>query len=66
MFISNSVSLLLLGLMMSTVGDVVGYRTLSQVRQLEQGPQSDPKATLAAEAARLQKGNNAWGRDLML
>lgn len=60
------VPLFLMGLIMSTVGGVVGYRTPSQMNQLERGLQSDPKTTLAAESARMEKVNSAWNRYLLL
>lgn len=60
------VPLFLMGLILSAVGGVVGFRTPSQLSQLEQGLQVDPKATLAAESARMEKVNSAWGRYLLL
>ena len=57
---------LLMGLLMTTVGGVVGYRTPGQVARLQQSLQTDPQATLAVESQRMQKVNTAWRRYLVL
>lgn len=57
---------LLMGLLMTTVGGVVGYRTPGQVAQLQQGLQTDPQTTLAVESQRMQKVNAAWRKYLAL
>jgi hypothetical protein len=49
-----------MGLLMSTVGAVVGYRTPAQVTQLQAALQSSPEAARAAEIARMDKVNRAW------
>lgn len=54
-----AVPFLLMGLLMTTVGGVVGYRTPGQVVQLQQGLQTDPQAALAVESQRMQKVNAA-------
>lgn len=55
-----AIPFLLMGLLMSTVGAVVGYRAPSQVAQLQATLQSDPAATRASEVARMDKVNKAW------
>lgn len=61
-----AIPFLLMGLLMTTVGAVVGYRTPSQVTQLEQGLKSAPAHTLAGESNRIDKVNQAWFRYLVL
>lgn len=61
-----AIPFLLMGLLMTTVGAVVGYRTPSQVTQLEQGLKNAPAPTLAAESTRMDKVNQAWFRYLVL
>ena len=50
---------LAMGLLMTTVGGVVGYRTPTQVTQLQAALQAAPQATLAAEVERMDKVNRA-------
>jgi hypothetical protein len=57
-----AIPFLLVGLLMTTVGGVVGYRTPQQVSQLQQGLQTDPQAALANESQRMQKVNAAWSK----
>ena len=61
-----AIPFLLMGLLMTTVGGVVGYRTPGQVAQLQQGLQTDPQAALAVESQRMQKVNAAWSKYLVL
>lgn len=54
---------LVMGLLMTVVGAVVGYRTPSQVRALEVAAQAEPAVAHAAhvaESARMRKVNRAW------
>lgn len=51
---------LAMGLLMSTVGAVVGLRTPAQVAQLQAGLQTASQATRAAETARMNRVNQAW------
>lgn len=52
--------LLLLIVIAVTVGGVVGFRTPSQVKSLEQGLVSAKEQTLKAEIIRMDKVNKAW------
>jgi hypothetical protein len=61
-----AIPFLLMGLLMTTVGGVVGYRTPGQVAQLQQGMQTDPQAALTVESQRMQKVNAAWSKYLVL
>lgn len=64
-----AVPCLVMGLLMSAVGGVVGLRTPGQVAQLEQSLQQAPepaRAALEAEAARMAKVNAAWTQYLIL
>ena len=61
-----AVPFLLMGLLMTTVGGVVGYRTPGQVAHLQQALQADPQAALAVESQRMQKVNAAWSKYLAL
>lgn len=49
-----------MGLLMSTVGAVVGYRTPAQAGQLQTALQTSPVAARTAEMARMEKVNRAW------
>jgi hypothetical protein len=49
-----------MGLLMTTVGAVVGYRTPTQVMALEQSLQADQHAALQTELTRIDKVNHAW------
>jgi hypothetical protein len=51
---------LAMGLLMTTVGAVVGYRAPAQAAQLQAALQTAPQATQAAEVRRMDKVNNAW------
>ncbi len=55
-----AIPFLLMGLLMTTVGAVVGYRTPAQVQALEQSLQVDRQVALRDEAARMDKVNQAW------
>lgn len=61
-----AIPFLVMGLVMTTVGGVVGFRTPSQVAKLQQALQSEPKDTAAAELARMKKVNQAWGKYLVI
>jgi hypothetical protein len=61
-----AIPFLVMGLVMTAVGGVVGFRTPSQVAQLQQGLQTEPQPTMAAETARMEKVNKAWGKYLVL
>jgi hypothetical protein len=61
-----AIPFLLMGLLMTAVGGVVGYRTPGQVAQLQQGLKTDPQAALAVESQRMQKVNAAWKKYLVL
>ena len=49
-----------MGLLLTIVGTTVGFRTPSQVANLQETYQIDPSATLQAESARMEKVNRAW------
>lgn len=55
-----------MGLLMTTVGAVVGYRTPAQVERLHAGLQQAPQVTVAAESARMAKVDAAWKYYLVL
>ncbi len=55
-----AIPFLLMGLLMTTVGAVVGYRTPAQVKALEQSLQADQQAALQTELTRIGKVNHAW------
>ena len=55
-----AIPFLVMGLLMTTVGAVVGLRTPSQEAQLQQSLQRDPLATRATEVARMATVNKAW------
>lgn len=61
-----AIPFLLMGLLMTTVGGVVGFRTPGQVAQLQQGMHNDIELTRATESARMEKVNKAWGKYLIL
>ena len=50
-----AIPFLAMGLLMTTVGAVVGYRTPDQVERLHMGLQQAPQATVAAESKRMAK-----------
>ena len=49
-----------MGLLLGTVGAVVGYRTPGQVQALEQSLQTERQASLQTEIDRMSKVNKAW------
>ena len=51
---------LVLGLLMTIVGGVVGLRTPAQVQSLEQALQADKPVALKTELERMDKVNRAW------
>jgi hypothetical protein len=55
-----AIPFVLMGLVMSVVGGVVGYRTPSQVEALKAGIESAPEPTLKEERARMDKVNRGW------
>ena len=55
-----------LGLIATTVGGVVGYRTPSQLRQLESGLVNQRELTVQSEILRMEKVNGAWPKYLAL
>ena len=60
-----AIPFVVMGLLMGTVGAVVGLRTPAQVAALEAGFANSPEATLAVEMARMEKVNAAWPRYLV-
>lgn len=50
----------LMGLLMTTVGVGVGFRTSSQVSSLTTALQDSPDGAIASETARMEKVNRAW------
>lgn len=55
-----AVPFLAMGLVMSTVGGVVGFRTPAQVQGVEQALRENPHAAIQAEIARMDKVNKGW------
>lgn len=55
-----AIPFLVLGLLLAVVGTTVGFRTPSQVTQLESAYNTAPAATLQAERERMAKVNSAW------
>jgi hypothetical protein len=55
-----AIPFLVLGLLMSTVGSVVGFRTPSQLASVLKGVELDPQASSQAEVQRMTKVNKAW------
>lgn len=55
-----AVPFLLMGMLMSTVGGVVGYRTPSQVAGIVRAIEVDRQAGVRAEIRRMTKVNGAW------
>jgi hypothetical protein len=49
-----------MGLVMTVVGAVVGYRTPAQVERLEAAIEAAPASALAEERARMDKVNQGW------
>ena len=50
----------IMGLMMATIGGVVGFRTPMQVEQLQKSYATDPAVTIKNEQARMEKVNRNW------
>ncbi|MEN9529600.1 MAG: hypothetical protein RI932_1473 [Pseudomonadota bacterium] len=61
-----AVPFILMGLVMSVVGGVVGFRTPAQVQTLEIGLTTQPEATKTAEIQRMEKVNDAWPKYLVI
>lgn len=55
-----AIPFLLMGLVMTTVGATVGFRTPGQVATLHRQIHSEPEAARAAEFQRMNKVNAAW------
>lgn len=55
-----AIPFLLMGLLMSTVGGVVGYRTPSQVSGVVRAIEIDPRAGIKAEIHRMAEVNSGW------
>lgn len=55
-----AIPFLVMGLVMTIVGGVVGYRTPSQVERLQVSVAAAPSPTLDAERARMATVNRAW------
>jgi hypothetical protein len=55
-----AIPFLVLGLMLCTVGSVVGFRTPAQVSGVIQSLEADQPAGVQAEAQRMVKVNQAW------
>jgi hypothetical protein len=55
-----AIPFLIMGLVMTVVGVVGGYRTPAQVETLQGSIATSPEPTLQAERARMEKVNRAW------
>lgn len=55
-----AIPFLAMGLLMGTVGGVVGYRTPAQLTQLQAAVQQSPETARATELARMERVNRAW------
>ena len=55
-----AIPFVVMGLVMSTVGAVVGFRTPSQIEAIEHSLRVDSKAGLLAEGSRMAKVDRAW------
>ncbi|MEY4267147.1 MAG: hypothetical protein RIS90_1682 [Pseudomonadota bacterium] len=55
-----AIPFLLMGLLMTTIGAVVGYRTPAQLVQLQTAVKAEPEAARSAEIQRMDKVNGAW------
>jgi hypothetical protein len=55
-----AIPFVLMGLVMSVVGGVVGYRAPNQVETLKASLQSAPESTLVEERTRMAKVNRGW------
>jgi hypothetical protein len=61
-----AIPFVIMGLVMSVVGGVVGYRTPAQVRELQSEFAIRPEMAQQQEIARMQKVNDAWPRYLFI
>lgn len=61
-----AIPFLLMGLVMTVVGGVVGFRTPSQVKTLESSISQNAPVALKEELARMEKVNRAWPRYLVV
>ena len=61
-----AIPFLVMGLVMTAVGGVVGLRTPSQVAQLQQDVQTDLRPAVATESVRMEKVNKAWSTYLIV
>ena len=55
-----AIPFLVMGLVMTVVGGVVGYRTPTQVETLQVSVAASPEPAVQAERARMEKVNRAW------
>jgi hypothetical protein len=55
-----AIPFLVMGLVCTGVGGIVGFRTPSQVAALQAGLATSPDETLSQERARMEKVNRAW------
>jgi hypothetical protein len=55
-----AIPFLVMGLLMTATGAMVGYRTPAQLAQLQTALKATPETTQAAEAQRMIKVNSAW------
>jgi hypothetical protein len=55
-----AIPFVVMGLVMTVVGGVVGYRTPAQVEALETSIAASPEPAVQAEQARMEKVNRAW------
>lgn len=55
-----AIPFLLMGLLMTTIGATVGFRTPAQLLHLQTQVQTAPESTRIAEIKRMDKVNNAW------
>ncbi len=61
-----AIPFLIMGLMLSTVGSVVGFRTPSQVNAVIKSIHVDHQAAVQDETQRMVKVNKAWPQYLMI
>jgi hypothetical protein len=61
-----AIPFVIMGLVMSIVGGVVGYRTPEQVRELRAEFAIRPDSAQQREIARMQRVNDAWPRYLVI
>lgn len=61
-----AIPFLVMGLVMSSVGAVVGFRTPAQVNHLERSLSTSPQSAVAQELNRMEKVNQAWGTYLLI